>query len=160
MQRTCNSAKRATAPRSNAAGHELLCAPEVYGSTLRVFFGRGLRAYYRALPAFHSEAAKKPNFCPGNSWFSLIAHEPAVSVSILNEMLSPYIADGRIMLDDETVAVDSAVENDVIQTVTVRNQRTGEEKRIEAAYFLDAADEADPADLQAITWVAARLGVR
>ena len=147
-------------------------------------FRKAVREYYRALPAFNSEVAAVENFCPGNSWVSRIAHEPAVSVKLLNETLAPYIESGKLVLDYETVAVDSTVENDIINTVTVRNLKTGEEKLIEAAYFLDAtdcgdllpivgaefrtgaesktmtgepeaADEADPTDLQAITWVAA-----
>lgn len=147
-------------------------------------FRKAVRAYYRALPEFNPEVAKEENFCPGNSWVSRIAHEPTVAVKILNDMLAAYIADERIVLEYDTAAIESTVENDIIKTVTVKNLSNGEEKVIEAAYFLDAtdcgdllpivgaefrtgaeskemtgepeaADEADPADLQAITWVAA-----
>lgn len=147
-------------------------------------FRNAVRDYYRALPEIAPEAAKNERLNPGNSWVSRIAHEPKVAVKILCGMLAPYIESGLIVLDYNTAAVDSCVENDVIRTVTVRNLRTGEEKVIEAAYFCDAtdcgdllpvvgaefrtgaeskemtgepeaADVADSADLQAITWVAA-----
>ena len=147
-------------------------------------FRKAVRDYYRALPEFNPEAAKIENVNPGNSWVSRIAHEPAVAVKILDGMLAEYIADGRIVLDYETVAVDSLVESDTINAVTVKHLRTGETKIIEAEYFLDAtdcgdllpivgaefrtgaeskemtgepeaADVADPTDMQAITWVAA-----
>ncbi|MBR3873331.1 MAG: FAD-dependent oxidoreductase [Clostridia bacterium] len=147
-------------------------------------FRNAVREYYRALPEFNPEVGEKENFCPGNSWVSRIAHEPAVAVKLLNDLLKPYVDDGRIVLDYETAAVDSVVEDDVILAVTVKNLKTGEEKQIEATYFLDgtdcgdllpvvgaefrtgaeskamtgepeAADEADPTDMQAITWVAA-----
>ena len=147
-------------------------------------FRDAVREYYRALPAFNPEVGKQDHLCPGNSWVSRIAHEPAVAHQLLCDMLAPCMDDGRITLDRLTVAVKSVVEDDVIRSVTVKNVQTGEEKVIEAAYFLDAtdcgdllpivgaeyrtgaeskamtgepeaADEADPTDLQAITWVAA-----
>ncbi|MBR6571519.1 MAG: FAD-dependent oxidoreductase [Clostridia bacterium] len=147
-------------------------------------FRNAVREYYRALPGFNPEVAQQENFCPGNSWVSRIAHEPAVAVKLLNDLLRDYIAEGRIVLDYNTVAVGSKVENDTIAAVAVKNLLTGDEKVIEAEYFLDgtdcgdllpivgaeyrtgaeskamtgepeAADEADPTDLQAITWVAA-----
>jgi len=147
-------------------------------------FRDAVREYYRALPAFNPEVGKQDHFCPGNSWVSHIAHEPAVAHQLLCDMLAPCMDDGRITLDRLTVAVESVVEDDVIRSVTVKNMQTGEEKVIEAEYFLDAtdcgdllpivgaeyrtgaeskamtgepeaADGADPTDLQAITWVAA-----
>ena len=147
-------------------------------------FREAVRAYYRALPEFDPEVGKTKNFCPGNSWVSRIAHEPAVSVQLLTEMLKPYTDDGRIVLELNTVAVAGEVDGDVIRSVTVKDLVSGEEKLIEAEYFLDgtdcgdllplvgaeyrtgaeskamtgepeAADEADPTDMQAITWVAA-----
>ena len=147
-------------------------------------FRKAVRAYYQALPEIHPDAKAKENLNPGNSWVSRIAHEPKVAVEILTGLLAPYMAEGKIVLDLETVAVSSCVENDEIQSVTVKSLKTGEEKVIEATYFCDAtdcgdllpivgaefrtgaeskemtgepeaADVADPADMQAITWVAA-----
>lgn len=171
---------------------------EAYGGTKRYLdFRQEIRNYYAALPEFDLEAAKKawaedfkdevaPEGCfsPGNAWVSRIPHEPAVAVKILEDMMAEYINDGRIVLDYWTVATDSVVEDDVIKAVTVKNLKTGEEKVIEAEYFLDATDcgdllpvvgaeyrtgaeskaetgepdaeeVADPADMQAITWTAA-----
>jgi len=147
-------------------------------------FREAVRDYYRALPEIAPEAKERWNLNPGNAWVSRVAHEPKVAVKILCDMLAPYIEEGKIVLDYDTVAVASTVENDVIETVTVRNLKTREEKVIEAEYFLDAtdcgdllpvvgaefrtgaeskemtgepeaADVADPTDMQAITWVAA-----
>lgn len=147
-------------------------------------FREAVRDYYRALPEIAPEAKECWNLNPGNAWVSRVAHEPKVAVKILCDMLAPYIAEGKITLDYDTVAVSSTVENDVIKTVTVKNLKSGEEKVIEAEYFLDAtdcgdllpvvgaefrtgaeskemtgepeaADVADPTDMQAITWVAA-----
>ncbi|MBR5231784.1 MAG: FAD-dependent oxidoreductase [Clostridia bacterium] len=147
-------------------------------------FREAVRDYYRALPEIHPEAKERWNLNPGNAWVSRVAHEPRVAVKILCDMLAPYIAEGKIVLDYDTVAVSSTVENDVIKAVTVKNLKSAEEKVIEAEYFLDAtdcgdllpvvgaefrtgaeskdmtgepeaADVADPTDMQAITWVAA-----
>lgn len=169
---------------------------EAFGATRRYRdFRQAVRDYYAAMPEFDVEAARKawdftdevaPEGCfsPGNAWVSRIPHEPEVAVKLLEGMMEEYIQDGRIVLEYDTIAVDSTVEDDVIQTVTVKNIKTGEEKVIEAAYFLDATDcgdllpvvgaeyrtgaeskaetgepdaaeEADPEDMQSITWVAA-----
>lgn len=147
-------------------------------------FREAVRDYYRTLPEIAPEAKERWNLNPGNAWVSRIAHEPAAAEKILRDMMAPYMATGHIVLECETVAVSSVVENDMINAVTVKSLKTGEEKVIEAAYFLDAtdcgdllpvvgaefrtgaeskemtgepeaADVADSGDLQAITWVAA-----
>ncbi|MBQ8616952.1 MAG: FAD-dependent oxidoreductase, partial [Clostridia bacterium] len=106
-------------------------------------FREAVRDYYRALPEIHPDAKAKENLNPGNAWVSRVAHEPKVAVKILCDMLAPYIADGRIVLEYDTIAVDSSVESDIIRSVTVKNLKNGEEKVIEATYFLDATDCGD-----------------
>lgn len=169
---------------------------EAFGGTERYReFRQRVRDYYRALPEFDVDAAKAawgfgdevaPEGCfsPGNAWVSRIPHEPEVAVRLLEGMMQEYIRDGRITLEYMTVANDSVVEDDRIRSVTVRNLKTGQEKTVEAEFFIDAtdcgdllpvvgaeyrvgaesreetgepdaADKADPEDMQAITWVAA-----
>ncbi|MCI9276926.1 MAG: FAD-dependent oxidoreductase [Lachnospiraceae bacterium] len=133
---------------------------------------------------FGDSEAPEGCFSPGNAWVSRIPHEPEVAVKLLEDMMEEYVRDGRIVLDYFTVAQESRTEGDAVVSVTVRNLKTGERKEIEAAYFVDAtdcgdllpivgaeyrtgaesknqtgepdaADAPDPADMQAITWVAA-----
>lgn len=158
---------------------------EKFGATKRYLdYRKKVREFYRAIPEFKEEVRNKEIFCPGNSWVSRVAHEPKVALKILIEMMQEYIDDGRIVIDYETIAVESEVIDDVIHSVTVRNMKNGEEKKIEAQFFLDATDcgdllpivgaeyrigaeaksetkemhapdEANPEDMQPVTWVAA-----
>ena len=147
-------------------------------------FRSDVRSHYRALDNISDDLKNRDTFCPGNSWVSRVSHEPTVALSILNAYLAPYIQQGLIRLDYNTVAVSSIVEGDTIRSVTVRDKETGLEKQIQAEYFLDATDcgdllpvvgaeyrtgaeskaetgelhapeKADPLDMQPITWVAA-----
>ena len=158
---------------------------EEFGATKRYLdYRKAVRDYYRSIPEFREEVRGKECFCPGNSWVSRVAHEPLVALKLLNEMLEPYIESGLVTVAYHTVATDSVVENDRIQSVRVKNIQTNEEDTIEAEYFLDATDcgdllpivgaeyrtgaesraethephaplMADPEDMQPITWVAA-----
>lgn len=147
-------------------------------------YRKKVREYYKGLPEIADEIKAKDHFCPGNSWVSRIAHEPKVSLKLLNDSLKPYLDQGLLTIEYFTTAIESVVKDDVIKSVTVKNHRTGEETVIEAEYFLDATDcgdllpivgaeyrtgaeskeetgefhapeVGDPLDMQPVTWVAA-----
>jgi hypothetical protein len=158
---------------------------EEFGATQSYMkYRKEVRDHYRNLPNISDEIRNKEHFCPGNSWVSRIAHEPKVALNILNSYLKPYIDNGMLFIDYETIAVDSNVIQDKIISVTVENLKDNSRKIIEADYFLDATDcgdllpvvhaeyrtgaesksqtgeyhapdVADPYDMQPITWVAA-----
>lgn len=158
---------------------------EQFGATQSYMnFRRQVRSHYRNLDNISDDIKNREHFCPGNSWVSRISHEPKVALAILEASLEPHLKSGQLVLEYHTTAVAGKVENDVIQSVTVKNLRSGEEKVIKAAYFLDATDcgdllplvgaeyrtgaeskaqtgelhapeTADPQDMQPVTWVAA-----
>lgn len=158
---------------------------EEFGGTQRYLqYRRDVRDHYRQIPELKKEVAEQEYLNPGNAWVSRIPHEPKVAVEILNGYLKEYIEQGTVVVDYFTTAISAEVKNDVIQSVTVKNLQNGEEKYIEAAYFLDATDcgdllpivgaeyrtgaeskaetaephapeAANPYDMQPITWVAA-----
>lgn len=158
---------------------------EQFGATKRYLdYRKAVRDYYRSIPEFAESTREKEVFCPGNSWVSRVAHEPTVALKILTDMMKEYIEDGRIVIDYNTTAIDSKVEDDIILSVTVKNHQTGCTKLIEADFYLDATDcgdllpvvgaeyrtgaesksetnefhapdVADPYDMQPVTWVAA-----
>jgi len=158
---------------------------ESFGATKRYLqYREAVRDYYRNKPEFREEVREKKCFCPGNSWVSRDAHEPKAALHILLSMLQPYIENNLIQIDYETKAINSYVLDDVIQYVIVENTQSGETKKIEAGYYLDATDcgdllpivgaeyrsgaesyamtkephapkVEDPEDMQPITWVAA-----
>lgn len=147
-------------------------------------YRKRVRDYYRSLPEIADEIKTKEHFCPGNSWVSRVAHEPKVALKLLNESLRPYIENGSLTAQYFTTAVGSVVKDDAIESVTVKNHRTGVQTVIQADYFLDATDcgdllpvvgaeyrtgaesrtetgefhapeTGDPLDMQPVTWVAA-----
>lgn len=158
---------------------------ESFGATKRYLeYREKVREYYRNHPQISDDIKNKKCFCPGNSWVSRISHEPKVALQILLEMMSEYLDNGQITLAYNTVATTAMTDGDVIRKVTVKNVLSEEETVVEADYFLDATDcgdllpivgaeyrigaeskedtkelhapkEADPSDMQPITWVAA-----
>lgn len=158
---------------------------EQFGATKRYLdYRKAVRDYYRNIPELKDEVRKRECFCPGNSWVSRVAHEPKVALAILNDMMKPYLENGTLVIEYNTVAITSEVVNDTIQSVTVKNNSTKVETVIQAEYFLDATDcgdllpvvgaeyrtgaesksetnelhapeVGDPYDMQPITWVAA-----
>lgn len=158
---------------------------EQFGATRRYLdFRSAVREHYRKIPEFKEEVRRRETFCPGNSWVSRVAHEPKIAWKLLSQMLQPHVEAEMLTIEYNTIAADAVVEQDRIERVLVRNKRSGEEKWIEAVYFLDATDcgdllpvtgaeyrtgaesraqtgephapeKADPYDMQPVTWVAA-----
>ena len=147
-------------------------------------YRQAVRKYYRELPHATELMKKMDKFCPGNSWVSRIAHEPKVALQLLIDSIQPYLDEKIITIDYFTIAKDASVENDTINEVIVKNIKTKKTKKIKAKYYLDATDcgdllpivgaeyrmgaeskwetgephapaQADPFDMQPITWVAA-----
>jgi hypothetical protein len=111
---------------------------------------RGYRAYRDAVRDYYrrhyplTEAARAAQyFNPGSATVSRIAHEPRVSLAVLEAMLAPYASSGRltVLLRHAPIAAD--VERDRVLAVTLRNLDGGAERVIRADYFLDATELGD-----------------
>lgn len=145
-------------------------------------FREKIRSYYRNHPNIIDEIKDKKIFNPGNGWVSKNAHEPLLSLKLLNEMLSKYIENGNLEIMLETKIVNSLYNNNQIINLTAINNDGS--YVLEAKYFVDGTDngdllpitntnyvtgaesfdefkephapkEARPNDMQPITWVAA-----
>ncbi|HEX9000885.1 MAG TPA: FAD-dependent oxidoreductase, partial [Blastocatellia bacterium] len=155
---------------------------ESFGSTLSYRqYRTAIRQYYRDHYPLTAEARARWNLNPGNASVSRVCHEPRVSVAVLSALLAPYISSGRltILLNHKPVAAD--IQTDRVRSVTVRDLTGGRERTITAPYFLDATetgellpltkteyvtgfesrkmtgelhapDEAQPLNMQAVTW--------
>lgn len=158
---------------------------ESYGATRTYLALRErIRAYYRRNYPLREEAARSKTLNPGNAWVSRLSHEPRVALAVLEELLSPYVSAGRIRLLTEHRLVAAMASGDEVRAVTVEDVRSKTQKRVKAAFFLDATelgelialsgtehrlgaesrhetgephapDAPDRLDLQPITWVAA-----
>ncbi len=103
----------------------------------------GVRDYYRRHYPLTETARAAPYFNPGSATVSRIAHEPRVSLAVLESMLAPYISSGRliVLLRHRPAAADT--DRDRVTGVTVRSTESGNERGIRADCFLDATELGD-----------------
>lgn len=148
-------------------------------------FRQKVRSYYLRNYPLSKSAAATPFLNPGNAGVSPISHEPRVSQLVIEEILSPYLASGQLTLMKEAVVVDLQRQGEVIREVVIYRFQDGRQIHVKPAYVLDAtemgdllplaneefitgsegglatgephasAPEANPLNMQAITWVAA-----
>ena len=102
-----------------------------------------IREYYRRHYPLTEAARATPQLNPGSATVSRIAHEPRVSVSVLEAMLAPYVGSKRltVLLRHKAVAAD--VEGDRVRSITVKSLESGRELMVHAPFFLDATELGD-----------------
>jgi hypothetical protein len=103
----------------------------------------GVREYYRRHYPLTEAARAISQFNPGNATVSRIAHEPRVSLAVLESMLAPYVSSGRLTLLLRHVPVAADSDGDRVRAVTVRHVDDGAERVVRGEYFLDATELGD-----------------
>ncbi|MCC6263665.1 MAG: FAD-dependent oxidoreductase [Bryobacterales bacterium] len=106
-------------------------------------YRNAVRAYYRSHYPLTADARATPFLNPGNGSVSRIAHEPRVSLEVLEAMLQPYLSSGQLTLLLRHQPLRAEVAGNRIRRVTLRALDTGALAEVEAAYFLDATDHGD-----------------
>lgn len=116
---------------------------EDYGCTraYREYRNR-IREYYRHRYYLSATAASQPQLNPGNATVSRLSHEPRVSVAVLDAMLAPYLASGRLVVLRKHSADGASMNRDRVAAVTVRGSN-GDILSITARYFIDATELGD-----------------
>jgi hypothetical protein len=140
-----------------------------------------IRDYYRRNYPLTEKARAAEHLNPGAGSVSRLCHEPQVALAALYEMLAPFIANGRlqVLLHHRILAAD--VEGDQVRALQAQDLLTGDQRTLEAPSFIDAtelgdllpltgaeyvtgaearketgelhaAEEAEPENMQAITW--------
>lgn len=112
----------------------------------------GIRAYYRRNYPLSAAAASGPRLNPGAGRVSRICHEPRVAVAVLEEMLAPYRAAGRIRLLTGRTPVAVARDGDRITSVTLRDA-AGQDTEFAAPYTIDATELGELLELGAVEHV-------
>ncbi len=144
-------------------------------------YRRLIRDYYRRHYPLIAEELTREQLNPGACSVSRLCHEPRVGVAVLESMLAPYVSSGRLVILREHQPVSASTRGDRVESVRLRDLRSGQEHDVSAAYFLDATEtgdllpmtnteyvtgaesqaqtgemhaksEAQPANMQAITW--------
>ncbi len=121
-------------------------------STYREFRNR-VRDYYRWNYPLKEEALHNPRLNPGNALVSRISHDPRISLTVLNDMLAPFIHTGKItvLLKYKPVAVETC--GDKVRSVKVRGLEAEDEVTVSGTLFIDATECGDLLPLADVEYV-------
>lgn len=106
-------------------------------------FRRRVRDYYRRNYPLTEASARSERLNPGNGWVSPLCHEPRVALAVFDELLSPYISSGRLVLLTRHRPVAADTEGDRIRSVTFQDLANGESRTVSATFFIDATELGD-----------------
>ena len=106
-------------------------------------YRNGVRAYYRRHYPLTEDARAREHLNPGDGLVSRLTHEPRVSLAVLESMLAPHAASGRLTVLLRHKPVKADVEGDRVRAVAVRSLETGIDRTVHAAQFLDATEQGD-----------------
>jgi hypothetical protein len=112
-----------------------------------------VRDYYRRNYPLTEEARRVRELNPGNGRVSRLAHEPRVSLAVLEEMLAPFVSGGQVIVLPRHTPVSASTAGDRIRAVTMRDLETGRERTISASFFLDATEQGDLLPLAKVEYV-------
>ena len=103
----------------------------------------GIRDYYRHHFPLTDAARARPQLNPGDGMVSRLCHEPRVALAVLNQLLAPYLAGGRLTLLLEHRVVGAEVQGDRVRALRMRSLRSSRELTVEAPWFIDATELGD-----------------
>ncbi|QPC80523.1 FAD-dependent oxidoreductase [Phototrophicus methaneseepsis] len=103
----------------------------------------GIRDYYRAYYPLTAKARSTPNLNPGAALVTRLACEPKVAIAVIDQLLAPYTAAGRIqvLLNHKPIHVETV--GDSVASVSFEDTSTGEQTTYSAAFILDATETGD-----------------
>ncbi len=102
-----------------------------------------IRNYYKENYPLSKSAKEARYLNPGNGSVSRICHEPAVSVAVLQSMLTPAVSKGQLQIFLNTQTIEVYTDKDIIQSITFLNKNTGGTLVIKGRLFIDASEEGD-----------------
>lgn len=101
-----------------------------------------IREFYRTWYPLTASAHAGRELNPGGGRVSKLCHEPHVAVAVIEALLAPHRAAGRLTILREQRAVTAQAEGDRVEAVEVTD-RSGVCTVLRAPYFLDATDRGD-----------------
>lgn len=111
-----------------------------------------IREHYRRWYPLTRAARENPVLNPGLGKVSKLCHEPAVAASVIDALIAPFVASGRLRVLRETVPIAAEAADGVIRSVTVRD-RNGSTSVLSAPFVLDATELGDVLPLAGIPYV-------
>ncbi|MBS0339975.1 MAG: FAD-dependent oxidoreductase [Proteobacteria bacterium] len=140
-----------------------------------------IRAYYRTHLPLTDEARTRVHLNPGQGNVSTLCHEPWVAMKVIDELLAPWVAAGKLTVLRRHRTVKAETQGDRVHAVHLQDLATGNDMVLGARVFIDATEigdlldmadvehvfgaeaqsqtnephalpQADPFDQQAVTW--------
>lgn len=102
-----------------------------------------VRDYYRNNYPLTESARNRVNLNPGDGTVSRICHEPRVAVSVLTDMLSPFLSSGKLSILLNHKVKSSEVNGDQVINAVVENIHTGNQVVLTGESFVDATECGD-----------------
>lgn len=103
-------------------------------------YRNALREYYREHYPLTLAARMLPQLNPGNAAVTRLAHEPRVSLAVLEALLAPYAATSQLTLLLQHKPIAAEVDGDFVRALKVKSLASGAERVLHAKYFLDATE--------------------
>jgi len=114
---------------------------ETFGGTASYMHLRALlRDHYRP---YAGKAGLMSEFNPGNCWVSRLAFEPRTAVQVVEQMLQPHVAAGRLTVQLRTKAVAAETLGDRIDAVIAMNLDDAGLVRFHPELVIDATELGD-----------------
>ena len=113
-------------------------APQLYRD-----FRTAIRAYYKKNYPLTEQAKAVQYLNPGSGSVSKLCHEPQVAISVLMEMMAPYLSAQKLVLLTEHKVVNATVEKDEVRCLNVKNLRNKQTVTLSGSYFVDATELGD-----------------
>lgn len=102
----------------------------------------GCRDLYRKRPGIKPEAKANKRLNPGNAWVSRVSAEPKAWLEVLEGMLAPHVASGKLRVLREWTPTGATVNGDKVLAVQGRT-KDGKEQTLTGAVFVDATEQGD-----------------
>jgi hypothetical protein len=113
----------------------------------------GIRDYYRRNYPLNADARAAALLNPGRGLVSGLCHEPRVSVAVIDELLAPHRADGRLIVLTGHEPIAAGTDGDRVSAVTLRHRATGDRLVATAPFVLDATELGDLVELAGVEHV-------
>jgi len=106
-------------------------------------FREKIRDYYRRNYPLLDEAREDPHLNPGRGNVSPLTHEPRVALAVIEELLAPFRATGRLTVLMRHRAIAAETEGNRVTSVTLHDEADGREVVATAPFILDATELGD-----------------
>jgi hypothetical protein len=106
-------------------------------------FREQVRDYYRRWYPLTSTARLRRDLNPGVGSVSKLAHEPRVSLAVLEALLAPHRASAMLTLLVRHRPVGGTLDRDRIEGIDLLDEESGTRRVLHAGYFIDATEHGD-----------------